>query len=1064
MRSVERSKALLRRQCKLILLGMFAALYVMAPAYAFTPSQVPLLSAAAVTPNVMLQVDNSGSMDTIITDSGYNPDASYGAVYAVARSCGFFSCSYSRGSRIGLNSSADYVFVGDLSKNYCSNGQYSFYRNSDSPACLTLQDPAKNGETRYPINYLAYLVSQANAGNTVTVSSSSRMTTAISVALSLIENNRALRIGLAQFNPPVTSNPGPGGKIAQAISDLSPVTASGKRTAVSQATADSNYAALRSAISALTANSNTPLAETYYQVTRYFRGLAPSPSYSGSPTTFTSPIQYRCQKNYGVVITDGLPTYDRTFPTNDPDDPSPRKLPNWDQVNNDGNAPTTGDDEGDSLYLDDIAKFAYDIDMRTTSSTPSTDLAGSSWDTPAFLKQNLRTYTVGFTASNDMLSAAATYGLGTYYQASDQSTLSTALSAALSDINSKAGSGGAAATSSSTLQAGTRFYQTLYDPTDWHGTIKAFTLSSTGTVDVTSTPFWNTDTTIVPNGTGAARPTETTFSTWRTDTNAAVALDFTKLSTAQQTAITATLPTGVSGVQLINWAAGVTNASLRTRTKLLGDIVNSPLVVARPTDQTASDLVGDTTYTSYLSTKSTSMDANILVNGNDGFLSVINPADGKRRYAYMPSTALTSLATVASTAYGTGSHKFTADGPIGVYDTQLVPKGNWQTVAFAGAGAGAKAFYALQLFNNGVNSIAPLWEVRAPDSGTNDFSDLGYAYSKPVVARMADGTGVVIIGNGYGSSSGVAALYVLNVATGALIKKIVLSGTAGTDNGLSSVAIRVNASNVVQSAYGGDLKGRLWKFDLSDASASNWKVAYSGSPFFTASTDGSKPITVQPLILDHPNGGKLVYFGTGKFSETSDKTTTAQEDFYAIWDADTGTGNIAESQLQAQTITGSYVTNGNEYITSSQNSVDWTSKKGWYMPLATSGTFLGERVIYPAQTSRGRILFTTAAVNSSDPCESTGTGRLLELDAETGKRLNYAILDTTGDGLVDSNDASSSGVVFGGGVPYLAAIVQNVATSTDAKIGIDSSGALTQLREKGGESGTSMRIMWRQIQ
>ena len=1061
MRSVERRKALLR-QCRLILLGMFAALYVTAPAYAFTPSQVPLLSAAAVTPNVMLQVDNSGSMDTIITDSNYKDESDYGNVYSVNRSCLLFLCSYSQGSRIS-NGTADYIFVGNLSQSYCSNGQYAFYRNSSTPTCLTLPDPAQGGETRYPINYLAYLVTQANAGNTISVSTSSRMTTAISVALNLVANNRALRIGLAQFNPPTNNDRGPGGKIAQSIVDLSPVTASGSRSAVSQATADSNYASLRSAISALTANSNTPLAETYYQVTRYFRGLAPSPSYTGSPSTFTSPIQYRCQKNYGVVITDGLPTYDRTFPTNDPNDPN-KYLPNWDRVNNDGANPTGGDSEGDSLYLDDIAKFAYDIDMRTTSSTPSTDLAGSSWDTTAFLKQNLRTYTVGFTASNDMLSAAATYGLGTYYQASDQSTLSTALSAALSDINSKAGSGGAAATSSSTLQAGTRFYQTLYDPTDWHGTIKAFTLSSTGTVDTTSTPFWNTDTTIVPNGTGTARPTETTFSTWKTDTNAAVALDFTKLSTAQQAAITATLPTGVSGAQLVNWAAGVTNASLRTRTRLLGDIVNSPLVVARPTDQTASDLVGDTTYTTYLSTKSASMDANILVNGNDGFLSVINPTNGKRRYAYMPSTALTSLATLASSSYGTGSHKFTADGPIGVYDTQLTAKGNWQTVAFAGAGAGAKAYYALQLFNNGVNSITPLWEVRAPDSGTNDFSDLGYAYSKPVVARMADGTGVVIIGNGYGSSTGVAALYVLNVATGALIKKIVLSGTAGTDNGLSSVAIRVNASNVVQSAYAGDLKGRMWKFDLSDSSPSNWKVAYSGSPFFTASTDGTRPITVQPLILDHPNGGKLVYFGTGKFSETSDKTTTAQEDFYAIWDADTGTGNIAESQLQAQTITGSYVANGNEYITSSQNSVDWTSKKGWYMPLATSGTFLGERVIYPAQTSRGRILFTTAAVNSSDPCESTGTGRLLELDAETGKRLNYAILDTTGDGLVDSNDASSSGVVFGGGVPYLAAIVQNVATSTDAKIGIDSSGALTQLREKGGESGTSMRIMWRQIQ
>ena len=99
------------------------------------------------------------------------------------------------------------------------------------------------------------------------------------------------------------------------------------------------------------------------------RGMAPY--YNSTPTTYTSPIQYRCQKNYGVVITDGLPTFDRTFPTNDPLGGS--RLPNWDGVNNDGNN-LNGDGEGDTLYLDDIAKFAFDIDMRSSG----TDAAGKS--------------------------------------------------------------------------------------------------------------------------------------------------------------------------------------------------------------------------------------------------------------------------------------------------------------------------------------------------------------------------------------------------------------------------------------------------------------------------------------------------------------------------------------------------------------------------------------------------------------------------------------------------------------------------------------------------------------
>jgi type IV pilus assembly protein PilY1 len=72
--------------------------------------------------------------------------------------------------------------------------------------------------------------------------------------------------------------------------------------------------------------------------------------------------------------------------------------------------------------------------------------------------------------------------------------------------------------------------------------------------------------------------------------------------------------------------------------------------------------------------------------------------------------------------------------------------------------------------------------------------------------------------------------------------------------------------------------------------------------------------------------------------------------------------------------------------------------------------------------------------------------------------LNYAVLDTNADGVVDSNDTISSGVVFTGGIPTLNAIV-NGATR---KIVNDSSGTVTTLVEKSG--GGSRRIMWRQIQ
>jgi type IV pilus assembly protein PilY1 len=819
---------------------------------------------------------------------------------------------------------------------------------------------------------------------------------------------------------------------------LAPVSGS-----VTQAQADTNYNALISSINGLSAVANTPLAETYYEITRYMRGMAPY--YNSTPATYTSPIQYRCQKNYGVVITDGLPTFDRTFPSNDPLGGS--RLPNWDGVSNDGNN-LFGDKEGDTLYLDDIAKFAFDIDMRSTG----TDAAGKSWNAVDFPKQNMNTYTVGFTADNDMLSDAASYGQGRYYQATDSTGLNAALSSALSDITSKAGSGGSGVTSGTTLASGTSYFQTSYDPKDWRGTIKSFGFNASGAVN-TSAVLWTTDTTIVPSATAP------TYQSWNTTSNAAVALAYGNFSAPQQTTLSQGLPTGISGSDLLEWSKGTNKTGLKVRSVLLGDIINSPLVLASPTDKTASDLSGDTTYTAYLTTKAANMNASLVVNANDGFVNVINSANGTRRYAYMPSSVLPSLRLIADPNYINGvSHKFLVDGQVGVYDAQL--NSAWKTLAIGGTGAGGKTFYALQLFDASAgNVLRALWEVSAPATAStaNAFNDLGYAYARPEVARLADGRWAAFIANGYGSNSGVAALYVLDVRDGSLIKKIVIDSTE-TTNGLSSVKLKVNSSNVVQAAYGGDLKGRLWKFDLSATSTDSWGVAFSGKPLFTTAGGATQPITAQPLLADNALGGKQIFVGTGKFNETADKTNKDLQAFYSVWDADGGSGQLTVSSLQAQAVTGVFSGSSGQFVTTTQNDTTYPGEKGWYLPLVYNNALIGERVINQASLVLGRIVFTTASVDTTDPCSSFGTGKVAELDAFSGKMLNYAVFDTNGDGVVDSSDTISSGVIFTGGIPTLNAIV-NGATR---KIFNDSSGNITTLVEKGG--GGSRRIMWRQIQ
>jgi type IV pilus assembly protein PilY1 len=1029
MRSIER--------CRTLLAGMLLSLYLAAPAYAFTPSDSPLLSAAAVPPNVMLLIDDSGSMNSIIYAAGFDPNVTR----TPARQCNAFLglCS-------ALNAPAitgDPVFLSSLPTSGCSGGAFAFYNNSIAPLCLKLPDPVGGGNTRYTGDYIAYVVGLAiNNGTrdftTGAIPNDYRINVARNVSTALVTSNRTLRMGLSTFNPVTNNNPGNGGYIARSISDLSPVSGS-----VTQTQADANYNALISSINGLSAVANTPLAETYYEITRYMRGMAPY--YNSTPTTYTSPIQYRCQKNYGVVITDGLPTYDRTFPSNDPLGGS--RLPNWDGINNDGNN-LNGDNEGDTLYLDDIAKFAFDIDMRSTG----TDAAGKSWNAVDFPKQNMNTYTVGFTADNDMLSDAASYGQGRYYQATDSTGLNAALSSALSDITSKAGSGGSGVTSGTTLAGGTSYFQTSYDPKDWRGTIKSFGFTSAGAVN-TAAALWTTDTTIVP---GATAPT---YQSWNTASNSAVTLAYGNFSAAQQTTLSQSLPSGISGNDLVEWSKGTNKTGLKVRSVLLGDIINSPLVLASPSDKTASDLSGDTTYTTYLTTKAANMNANLLVNANDGFVNVINSGNGTRRYAYMPSSVLPSLRLIADPAYINGvSHKFLVDGQVGVYDLQF--NSAWKTVAIGGTGAGGKTFYALQLFDASAgNVLNALWEVSAPATANtaNAFNDLGYAYARPEVARLADGRWAAFIANGYGSNSGVAALYVLDVRDGSLIKKMVIDSSE-TTNGLSSVKLKVNSSNVVQAAYGGDLKGRLWKFDLSATTTDSWGVAFSGKPLFTTAGGATQPITAQPLLADNSLGGKQVFFGTGKFNETADKTNKDLQAFYSVWDADGGSGQLTVSSLQAQAVTGVFSGSTGQFITTSQNDTTYPGEKGWYLPLVYNNVLTGERVINQASLVLGRIVFTTASVDTTDPCASFGTGKLVELDAFSGKMLNYAVLDTNADGVVDSNDTISSGVVFTGGIPTLNAIV-NGATR---KIVNDSSGTVTTLVEKSG--GGSRRIMWRQIQ
>ncbi|RCI69874.1 pilus assembly protein PilY, partial [Pseudomonas aeruginosa] len=121
---------------------------------------------------------------------------------------------------------------------------------------------------------------------------------------------------------------------------------------------------------------------------------------------------------------------------------------------------------------------------------------------------------------------------------------------------------------------------------------------------------------------------------------------------------------------------------------------------------------------------------------------------------------------------------------------------------------GGKGLFALDVTDPA--NIKLLWEI-----GVDQEPDLGYSFPKPTVARLHNGKWAVVTGNGYSSLNDKAALLIIDLETGAITRKLEVTGRTGVPNGLSSPRLADNNSDgVADYAYAGDLQGNLWRFDL----------------------------------------------------------------------------------------------------------------------------------------------------------------------------------------------------------------------------------------------------------
>lgn len=991
-----------------------------APAFAADIATVPLFVSTAVKPNVMIEFDNSGSMTNVIWADEYDPTVDY---------------PRDQGRRFDQH----YLFGS-------TSGEVLFYcraRDTDDDGrfdtvdqCLRLPAPLGDNTTRYESNYLDYLAEKyvdADTNQTVDVTAlipnSTRIEVARQVATQIVQDNDNIRFGLARFNAPHPDWPqnsddgGSGGTI---------ISACGASTTN-----------LVNQIAAIPANSNTPLAETYYEITRYFRGLDSHYGDDGiTANPYTSPIEYRCQKNFVIVITDGLPTYDDPNPPgNDPDTPAAgQQLPNWD-----GLAPETstqqpfpqysdgyecGSDgicsgEGSTLYLDDLAKFGYGLDLKQSG----TDTLNESYEDPDFDPQRLETYTVGFAIDNQMLEDAAAYGNGEYFTANNLEELTAALQGALSSIADKTSTAAALAATSTKASSNTQIFRAKFRSGDWSGDLEAFPYNDVGFEN----PSWSAAEQIPAPDQRAIFTVD--------DSGAGIPFTSASLDSGGQgdidSGLTALLqdllgdllcfllgncspppPVAADLVAYIRGSDAETQANdgpFRNRSSLLGDIVHSTPAFAGDQSYGYGVLTGDpgSAYPEHLAAKAAEPDL-VLVGANDGMLHVFDAATGAERFAYVPRQLFEELAALADPEY---SHRYYVDGSPAVADAYF--GGGWKTVAVTTLGRGGRGAFALDLTDAdalGAGSI--LWELSpesaTPATGSADVgSYLGTAMGAPAIVRTQSGDWVAILGNGYNSSAGTAALVVVELETGAVLA--VLDTGVGGDNGLGpAAAIDRDRDGSVDTVYAGDLKGNLWQFDLSGDTVDSWAIAYSGMPLASATADdGSpQPITARPDAIAHPRGGVQVVFGTGRYLGEGDVTDLSEQSVYGVWDqtgvvpAGEQPTAVAAGELVAQEIVATKVVTrfGQRSVrVISDNPVNYApgdaQKRGWVLDLNRAG----ERIARDVRIFDGKAVM-VSSIPAEDPCLAGGDSALIEINPLLGSQFKQPLLDLNQDGDFDQDD------------------------------------------------------------
>jgi type IV pilus assembly protein PilY1 len=660
----------------------------------------------------------------------------------------------------------------------------------------------------------------------------------------------------------------------------------------------------------------------------------------------------------------------------------------------------------------------------------------------------------------------------------------------------------------SEVRTNAQAYFSFYNPNDWTGRVTGYGLTVDASGNLTIQDWANWDSECVLTGVASGSTCQFTgllntpsaaespspgsgsgrqILTW--NGSAGTAFEWGNLTTAQQSALGASTRLdylrGVRSLEINSLGVG----TYRARDGVEADIVDSSPTFVGPPGSPYSQAWADRLYSSTTMPEGTTYSAfqtanqgrlNVIyVGGNDGLLhgfragaqaadgTMINnastPNDGAEVLAYMPSSVVSSIhSATPSVDYSSPqyAHAFYVDGTPGTGD--LYYNGSWHTWLVGGLGLGGLGIYALDITSPGTfresnasSLVVGEWNGSNINCAnvSNCSSNLGQIIGSPQVRRFHNGQWGIVFGNGTNSSSGDGGIYIMMMPSTTSVPvtptAIYYLGTGvGGGNGITyATPADFDGDHVVDFIYAGDLKGNVWKFDVTSNNPSNWGVATVAStsggsvkaPVFQAAS--GQPITTPVVVASTTLANSstpaiLIGFGTGQRSQftTTSSTTYASgtQSLYGVWDwnqtawntvsgvtkyasmtgaqmASAGFGapyTVTRANLQVQTLTQAG-TGQNSTLTASDTPFNFmqcttggsgsscnNGKFGWYIDLNgtnfTSGSSqpLTEQIVSGPSLFNGALLVnsTIPANNAPLDCNSptTDTGIIYALSIVSG--------------------------------------------------------------------------------